>query len=672
MNEKIKSDEIELHSDTSRKTRYYLPLFIICFTYPIICFSLYYPILDNPTIFDDSLSVTLKAVQHLSPIFHYFVYDIDANMNVPHRGLALMSHGLVWNLFNNNGFFWFYFFNILLHSLNAMLVSVFLNLFFCLSSLPHNTLESNTFSKDIRFLLPFSGGLLFLIHPVQLNVVAYLAQRTSLLMVFFGLLSLIFFLRFILSGKREWHWYILAFIIYPAALFSKENSVTLVVLYLLLLFMSNQNTAIERQRKFLFIQNIVFILPFLILIGLYVSFMHYETHTELFLSSPMEYFMTQCVVISEYISILFLPLPQWLSIDWFIPVYTSFSQRPVLSGFIFLTTLFFTAIYLISSNKNRVLGFGIIWFFVTLAPDSSFLPLPETKVEYRLYMPIIGFIMVFVVTLWLLINRFAKEHIQATLYKIFMALILLMFLMFTLARIPVFDSEVTLWEDVIKKNPKNSRAYQNRGASLFDQGKYQEALKDFNKCIDFNNLKRYPEKPFINRGETFKRLKRYEESLNDFNKAIEINNKSSVAYFHRANLQKIMGRIPEALEDINKAINISPDNNLYYFERGYIYLAADKPQSALKDLSSSIKLGNSSFLIFMVRGSLYHWMGNCSQAIPDYTKALEINPKNDVTYNNRGTCYLSLHNIVLAKKDFEASCKLGNKDGCNNAQKVKE
>ena len=103
--------------------------------------------------------------------------------------------------------------------------------------------------------------------------------------------------------------------------------------------------------------------------------------------SPMHYFLTQFRVMVTYIRLVFLPLNQNLDYDY--PVFKSIFEFPVLISFIFLATILFFAKRLFS--KYRLISFSIFWFFLTLLPESSFLPIKDVIFEHRLYLPLVGY-----------------------------------------------------------------------------------------------------------------------------------------------------------------------------------------------------------------------------------------------------------------------------------------
>ena len=103
--------------------------------------------------------------------------------------------------------------------------------------------------------------------------------------------------------------------------------------------------------------------------------------------SPWQYLFTQFRVIVTYIRLLFIPINQNLDYDYHIV--KSLFELPALASLIFLGSILTIAIRIFS--KYRLISFGIFWFFLTLLPESSIIPIKDVIFEHRLYLPMVGF-----------------------------------------------------------------------------------------------------------------------------------------------------------------------------------------------------------------------------------------------------------------------------------------
>src|SRR5208283_171596 len=131
-----------------------------------------------------------------------------------------------------------------------------------------------------------------------------------------------------------------------------------------------------------------------------------------------DYLFTQLRVIVTYIRLLFFPINQNIHYDY--PVYKSFFAPQVLLSFIFLACLFGFGVYLVKGKRHkiaaqnlsssmeperRLIGFGILWFFITLSVESSIIPIPEVICEYRVYLPSVGLLIAVVIAVFGVVFR---------------------------------------------------------------------------------------------------------------------------------------------------------------------------------------------------------------------------------------------------------------------------
>ncbi|WP_372367723.1 protein kinase [Candidatus Uabimicrobium sp. HlEnr_7] len=151
-----------------------------------------------------------------------------------------------------------------------------------------------------------------------------------------------------------------------------------------------------------------------------------------------------------------------------------------------------------------------------------------------------------------------------------------------------YDLAVKDYTKAIDFNPKYSKAYHERGRSLQVQKKYDLAIRDYNKAIELNS------KHFLiyhHRGVTFSYQKKYDLAIKDYTKAIELNSKHGQAYNNRGVLFLRKGKYDLAIKDFNKAIEINPKDGQVYKNRGGFFLQVRKYDLAIKDYTKAIEFG---------------------------------------------------------------------------------
>jgi tetratricopeptide (TPR) repeat protein len=166
-------------------------------------------------------------------------------------------------------------------------------------------------------------------------------------------------------------------------------------------------------------------------------------------------------------------------------------------------------------------------------------------------------------------------------------------------------------------------AHNRRGELLIDEGRQQEAIRDFRDAI---SLDPNCSLAIHNRAVTLAQHNETAAALRDFNRVIELNPGLAIAYRNRAELLAMLGRIDEALRDYTRAIEGQPDNAELYRARGSAWHRAGDFEQALADLNRAIELAPDADG-FTQRGNVAAERGEFDRAIDDFRRALAIDPK---------------------------------------------
>jgi tetratricopeptide (TPR) repeat protein len=188
--------------------------------------------------------------------------------------------------------------------------------------------------------------------------------------------------------------------------------------------------------------------------------------------SPFLYLLTQCIVIPRYLRLVVVP---WgFNVDHDVPLVPGWTSS-VAVGFAFLMLLLGFGIYAL--RRWPLVGFGIIWCFLALGVESSFLPIQDAMVEHRMYLAMPGIALVVGVAFaagW-------RRMRAATLViggAVAVSLCTLTFLRNELWREPI-----RLWEDALVQSPRKARVYANLGATLHHAGRLDEAIAHYCQAL---------------------------------------------------------------------------------------------------------------------------------------------------------------------------------------------
>lgn len=574
--------------------------------------------------------------------FHFDDYDnIINNKNLP--GLTNFTSWLKFNQsrlvayysfalnlhFNQLDVWGYHLVNLIIHLINSTIVWWMTMMIF---STP--VLKDHPLAKHKKALALFTA-LLFVAHPLATQSVTYIIQRMASMVAMFYLLSIALYMkgRLINSNKRiKYLFFSASFIALVLALFTKENAFTLpfaILLFEIFFFRTtNFSLNFKNPRLIILISGII---GFIIFITLKFSFDVLKpippNVSHPYTITSFNYLLTQFSVIVKYIQLLFFPINQMLDYDF--PLASSFLEMKTLLSFILLFGLFISAIKLF--NKNRIISFGIFWFFLTLSIESSFIPIDDVIYEHRTYLPSFGFFLILVCSIYLLPINKVKYAIPSILIILVGAYSIL-----TFQRNKIWKDDITLWNDNISKAPGKARPVTNRGFGYMKLGQWDKALKDYSKALELDP--NYPA-ALCNRGSVYVHFQQMDKAIVDLTKAINIIPNYEIAYFNRGVAYSHLQQWEKAIVDYTKAIEIRPNYVKAFSNRGIANGALHQRDKAFADFSKAIEMDPKNPEAYLNRGIDFANQNELDKAIVDYTHAIRLDPKYAEAYYNLGIVY---------------------------------
>ena len=462
-------------------------------------------------------------------------------------------------------------------------------------------------------MISLIAALVFVAHPIQTQAVTYVAQRAASLATLFYVLTLYLYgearKEELAGGSRAtvFGYFAGAFVAGVLSAFSKETAFTLPVAILLYEIFFITGTTKIKWRYAIVVATILVAVP---------AYLVWQGKLELEVSGALpadEYMLTQPRVWLTYLRLFVLPINQVLDYDF--PVSKSLLDLWTLLSFASVLALLYFTLRLY--RKNRILSFGLVWFFLTLLPESSILPLPDVIFEHRMYLPMVGLSMLSVYAIF----DFAREW-KSTVPLALCVCIVGVLGAASYQRNEVWKDEYSLWSDVLSKTPGKPRAYLAMGRVISEKGRQSDALQYFNR-------------------------------------AIAIDPSFADAYGNRANVLVQLGQPDAAIADCNRALALGSILKLQlsriYFNRGTAYALKNLPDSAIADLTQTIYFDPYHATAYFNRGIAYSRKGDVQNAIADYTRSLELKPGNVKVLNNRGAIFKDLGRLDQALKDCSAA-----------------
>jgi tetratricopeptide (TPR) repeat protein len=398
-------------------------------------------------------------------------------------------------------------------------------------------------------LIAFFTALVFTAHPLQTQAVTYVVQRMTSMAAMFYLLSLLFFLhgRIRRGGTRLALW-ALALASWLLALGSKQIAATLpAILFLYELYFLQDLDRGWLRRNLRIVAGLAAVS--LILVIAYLE----GNPSRIFDSYASRDFtmgervLTQLRVVFFYLGLALLPLPSRLNLlHQFATSHSLVDPFTTLASLVGIVALAALAIGL--AKRWRLASFCILWFLVNLAIESSIIGL-EMVFEHRLYLPLFG---VSLLASYGLFRAFGERRAAAIAVA---ATVVLCLGAGTALRNRTWRDRVTLWSDVVAKNPRNPRAHNSLGRAFEQERRLEEAVAEFREAL---RLAPNHTEAHYNLGTTAYTLGRIDEAIRHYENALRTNPDYAKAHNNLAAALLQRGRFDEAIRHFSETLRIDP------------------------------------------------------------------------------------------------------------------
>jgi tetratricopeptide (TPR) repeat protein len=427
--------------------------------------------------FDDSHSIydntNIRNIKNIPRFFKDGTTSSILPQNQAYRPVTTASLAIDYWLGNGYDPFFFHLSTFILFLLQGLLMIFFLNKLYGLSSA----------SKNVIFVALFATAW-YLLHPVEAETVNYIIARAdiqSTLAVVAG-----FTLYTCSPFCRRTFIYLLPVAI---GILAKPPAVMFAPIFFFYVLMFEEGVSlggIFRKANLKPLWNAIkrSVPAFIVCGGLYKLVDHLTPKSwQPGGTSPVHYLITQPFVILHYFIQFFWPTGLSADSDW--TVLPSAWNIRFFAGCLFILVMLGVAFYASAKAHLRPIGFGIIWFFLALAPTSSIIPLGEVLNDHRMFFPFVGLALSVSWAIGLVVSKLIKRKTIGN-PKLLWAPVLLLFIACgygTWKRNNVWHSEVSLWQNVTLKSPKNGRGLMNYGNILEGEGKYAEAQLYFDRAL---------------------------------------------------------------------------------------------------------------------------------------------------------------------------------------------
>lgn len=520
----------------------------------------------------------------------------------------------------------------------------------------------------------FVGGLLFGIHPMRVESVAWATERKDVLFAVFFFAALVYYVKWLKQAERGENrsgTYIIMLFLAALSCFSKVQAVTLPLSMLVLDYWFRRpiNFKLILEKTPFWALSLAFGL-----INLYTLRQQGSTTDDV-----TDFNLLQRLAIGAYSFVIYLyklVVPYPMS-----PLYPYPKPLPIevyLLPVVFLAFWYFvwqmwkrgnTPSEATRSNDYRIWVFGALFMFFNVMFLLQVLGAGQGfKADRFTYVPYFGF---FAVAAWYF-DKFYKSEKTRGLTTALAAVFFLVSAVWTVRQIGVWKNGETLWTHVIKYEGKsNSLPYWNRGQYYRSQGDFDRALKDYTQAVAINPQN---SELYNSRGKTYfdmalsgkfnnQQRELVQKAIKDYTDAlaiptIKLKSKAEVL-INRGAANGFLQNFEQSIQDITEGLAINPDNANGYFNRSIAYYTMGQHDKALADYDAYLKYNPYSAEVWYESGMILRSKGQNQAAIERLTRAIQLKPGLAIAYLERARAHAQAGNRAAAQQDYQRAQQMG-------------
>ena len=548
----------------------------------VLTLAVYLPAIRGGFVWDDGLHLINNVVFQENGLYRvWFTTD------------SFVYYPMVWTSYWLEYQFWgpdpagYHVVNVLLHALSSVLIWRIL--------------------LRLGIPAPWLAALIFALHPVNVESVAWITQRKNTLCMLFYVGALCCYLRH--EDEGGWGLYVLAVFLFLLSMLSKGASVVLPAVLLLLAWW---------RRGRLGINDVLRSIPFFAVAGL-MSFSEVWFQTTQVIGEDVvrdDPFAAHVAgagwVVWFYLDKALIPIDlSFVYPRWQIDPTHWLSYVPNVMLILLLLVL-----WCFRRSWGRGPFHALGYFVLAVAPAMGFVYFFFLKysfvADHYQYFSIIAVIALLVGTATHLASRY--RGMVPVLLRLAAVLVLVLCGVLTWRQASYYDGAITLWHDTLKKNPDSWLAHNNLGDKLRKLG---DALKAEGNELDS--------------------LRKHEEAIQHFREATRAAPELAAAYISMGMTYLTLGRRDDAIAQFHYALNVKPDFHQGYLELGIALHMQGRHEIALqmfhKALQVNPRYANAYFQIAAVADA----RGDLGEAEANYRKAIEIDPQFEEAHVNLGS-----------------------------------
>lgn len=599
----------------------------------------YLPAMNGKFLFDDDVMLTSNELIQDSDGLYRFWFTLEPLDYWPVSNTSLWLEWRMWGMKP----FGYHVINLALHLGAALLLWAVL--------------------RKLSIPGAYLAALFWAIHPVNVESVAWISQRKTVLATVFFLLSILWYLK----GESQrgtvpfcsedvakegqsprliWRWYWLSLLAFVLGMLSK-GSIAILPLVLLLIawWQSGEITVREIAR------TAPFFVVAAVLVVVNIWFQNHEWGESTRSITPLERLLGAAVAVWFYLFKAVAPIhllffyPQWEihanELRWWLPLLAAIA---VTAGLCWRR----------ETAWGRAILFAWGYFCIALVPVLGFTDVAYMRFamvadhyQYVALMSVTALVAAGVAWGWAKFSLTARCVEAAGCVVLVAALAVLSW-----RQSGLYRDAITLYQGTLAGNPTSWLAHNNLGKELLDLNEIPEAVEHLQEA-----LRLHPDyaAAHFNLGNVLVKLQRMPEAVEQFQEAVRIRPYYAKAHDNLGLALFQTGQPEAAIEHLRMAVKLKTRNADAQNNLGLALFNTGQTHEAFEHLSEAVRLNpdfpNAQYNL----GNLYLKLGRPPEAIDRYQVALRLNPEFAQAHNNLGMALMGLSQQQEALQHFQSA-----------------
>lgn len=513
----------------------------------------------------------------------------------------------------------------------------------------------------------FAGGLLFGIHPMRVESVAWATERKDVLFAVFFFAALVYYLKWLKQGEKgetRTGTYLIMLVLALLSCFSKVQAVTLPLSMLALDYWTRRplNFKLILEKAPFWVLSLIFGL-----LNVYTLRVQGSTDDSI---TNFNFVDRLCIGAYSFCTYIYKAVLPW-------PMSPLYPYPKNLPWTVYAAPIaFFAAVagFIWAWKKGmRTWVFGVAFFFFNVmfllqvfAAGQGFLADRFTYVAYFGLFAIAAYYA----------DKFSKNESTRGIVYASIGLATVVYGAWSIKQIGIWKDGYTLWTHVMNQDEgekeRSSLPFWNRGQYLRNvRGDFEGALKDYTRAVNMEPKNR---EILNSRGKTYfdmansgkykgQEKSLLEKAIADYTASLaktQLSDKAtSESLSNRGAAYGMLGMLELSIKDISEALKLDPTNKNAYANRSIAYLNTGQYEKALADYQEYLKYEPNNANFWYESGMVQRVMKRNDDAVKSLDRALQLNPKLAIAYLERARAKAQGGNQAAAQQDYQKAQQMG-------------